>query len=102
MHIIIVVGSIVDVDFVFFQMNRHYQGARWIIAISKLTSCNWDCPVDLVYGGHTVANQTMIFNELSAIIQTLHYPLLLLGDFNQIVNINERKYQLYDLVRMMY
>lgn len=65
-----------------FQLTRSYQGVRWIMAGSKLTSCNWDCDVGLVYGGHIVVDQSMIYNKLSAIIQTLHCPLLLICDFN--------------------
>lgn len=63
-------------------------------------SYNWNCAFGLIYGEHTSDEQIQIYNEIDAARQNLSYPFMLNGDFNQIVDINERRNQTHDYLGM--
>lgn len=54
---------------------------------------NWQCCIGLVYDYCDVAKRLFMFNELTAAIHLLNVPTLILGDFNDLLRVKERRGQ---------
>lgn len=72
---------------------NHFKGDRWILVIGKLTLYDWMRVIGVVYGDYTNQEQLSVYNEIDAALALNSFPVLLLGDFNQILNPNERRCQ---------
>lgn len=57
----------------------------------KLVFNNSLCTILLVYGGVNENHRETIYSEIKCSLQNLTNPILLLGDFNEILEVNERK-----------
>ena len=50
------------------------------------------CAIVVVYGYHSCRERALLLGELSEIRSNGDCPFLFIGDFNEVLNINERKY----------
>lgn len=56
----------------------------------------WSCAIGVVYGGYSTENQTLLYSVLSSTMAEISVPIMLFGDYNQILNMCERKNQSYE------
>lgn len=76
-----------------FMLESNFRGIRWIILVGNLTKFDWKCAIGLVYGSYIVEEQVIIQNEINNVITSLDCPIMLMGDFNQVLSPRERKGQ---------
>lgn len=84
----------------FHEVTEAFQGLKWILVIGKLLLYDWDCIIRVVYGGYSVEQQVEIYNEVSVILSRIQKPTMLMGDYNQILEVSERRSQLVDTIGM--
>ncbi|KAL4276900.1 hypothetical protein AHAS_Ahas20G0253400 [Arachis hypogaea] len=78
-------------DDMMFQKSNCYKGDRWLCIEGVLTKNNFQCAYCLVYGAHGREEKRVIWEELSYIAGLCQGPFCLLGDFNEILQVEDRK-----------
>lgn len=66
---------------------------RWIILNGMILLRNWRCTIGVVYGGYSIKEQQVIYTEINQAIEAFTDPVLLMGDYNQILNVLKRRGQ---------
>ncbi|XP_072087381.1 uncharacterized protein [Arachis hypogaea] len=84
-------GLLLMWDDMMFQTSHCYKGERWLCIEGVLTKNNFYCAFCLVYGAHGREEKRMVCEELSYIAGLCQVPLCLLGDFNEILQVEKRK-----------
>nr|XP_025640804.1 uncharacterized protein LOC112735485 [Arachis hypogaea] len=74
-----------------FKLTNCYKGDRWLCVEGVVVKDNFYCAVCLVYGPHERAEKASVWEELSYNAGLCQVPLCCLGDFNEIVHMEERK-----------
>ncbi|XP_057746822.1 uncharacterized protein LOC130966078 [Arachis stenosperma] len=74
-----------------FRSNNCYKRERWLCVEGVLTKNNFHCAFCLVYGAHGREEKRVVWEELSYIVCLCQVPVCLLGDFNEILHVEERK-----------
>lgn len=82
----------------FFEATNTLKESRWIILEGKLVLFNWKCTIGVIYGGYTVKEQQLIYNEINTALAATTEPILFMGDFNQVLDIFERRGQTLESV----
>ncbi|XP_015954321.1 uncharacterized protein LOC107478701 [Arachis duranensis] len=76
-----------------FKMNNCYKGERWLCVEGVLLKNEFNCVFFLVYGAHTRVEKLTVGEELSFIAGLCQVPICYMGDFNEVIQIEERKGQ---------
>ncbi|XP_057719720.1 uncharacterized protein LOC130934150 [Arachis stenosperma] len=84
-------GLLLIWDEIFLKLNNCYKGERWLCVEGILLKNNFRCAFFLVYGAHSREEKSHVWNELSYITGLCQVPCCFMGDFNEIVNVEERK-----------
>ncbi|XP_016166702.1 uncharacterized protein LOC107609308 [Arachis ipaensis] len=74
-----------------FQKRNCYKGERWLCIEGVLTKNNFQCAYCLVYGAHGRVAKRVVWEELSYIAGLCQIPFCFMGDFNEILQIEDRK-----------
>lgn len=61
--------------------------------MAKILSYGCTYTIVLVYGGNDDNHRDTIYNEICIELAAYSHPVLLMGDFNEILNVSERKGQ---------
>ncbi|XP_016206246.1 uncharacterized protein LOC107646584 [Arachis ipaensis] len=72
-------------------MKNCYKGERWLCVEGVLLKNNFNCAFLLVYGAHNRDEKVVVWEELSYIAGLCQVPCCFMGDFNEIVQVEERK-----------
>ena len=65
-------------------------GDRWICIKGYVKEVDMWCAIGLVYGPHTISERRIVWQELKVVREKFEVPLLLMGDFNEILKVGER------------
>ncbi|XP_057733852.1 uncharacterized protein LOC130949032 [Arachis stenosperma] len=74
-----------------FKLYNCYKGDRWLCLEGLVVKDNFHCAICLVYGPHERAEKISMWEELSYIAGLCQVPVCFLGDFNEILLLEERK-----------
>lgn len=77
----------------FFLKSKVHIGHRWIALEGTIKEANWQCCLCLVYGSCCPLERKNMFDELTALKQQIPCPMLICGDFNEILNPEDRRGQ---------
>ncbi|XP_072064213.1 uncharacterized protein [Arachis hypogaea] len=77
-------------DLLFKRLNC-YKGDGWLCVQGMLTKNNFNCAFCLVYGAHIRNEKLMMWEELCYIVGLCQVPFCFMGDFNEILKLEERK-----------
>ncbi|XP_072081072.1 uncharacterized protein [Arachis hypogaea] len=86
-------GLVLMWDDMQFKMNNCYKGERWICVEGVLLKNEFNCAICLVYGAHTRTEKLAMWEELSFVAGLCQDPICYIGDFNEIIQVGERKGQ---------
>lgn len=67
-----------------------YTGDRWIILEGIVVSSNFACCICVLYGPHERLDRLVMFEEIKNVLSSINKPVIMLGDFNVILNSAER------------
>nr|XP_025628468.1 uncharacterized protein LOC112721637 [Arachis hypogaea] len=84
-------GLLLIWDEMIFKLSNCYKGDRWLCIEGMVVKENFHCAVCLVYGPHVRAEKNSMWEELSYIAGLCQVPFCFLGDFNEILHVEERK-----------
>lgn len=76
-----------------FEMTTCHKGGGWIVMEGKLIKQASECTVDFIYRGSDRQSKLQVYKEIKEVKEILRKPLLLVGDFNEILHPNGRKGQ---------
>lgn len=76
-----------------FQIISSLKEDRWIILIGKILQSESLCTIILVYGRNSKQQRLEIYRELSSGLQSVTHPVMIIGDFNEILCVIKRKGQ---------
>ncbi|XP_016178468.1 uncharacterized protein LOC107620885 [Arachis ipaensis] len=84
-------GLLLIWDEVVFKIQNCYKGERWLCVEGVLTKTNFLCAFCLVYGAHAREEKQGVWEELSYVAGLCSVPFYFLGDFNEILQVEDRK-----------
>ncbi|XP_025628356.1 uncharacterized protein [Arachis hypogaea] len=84
-------GLLLIWDEMFFDRKNCYKGDRWLCVEGILLKNRVNCAFFLVYGAHSREEKSHVWEELSYIAGLCQVPSCFIGDFNEVVNVEERK-----------
>lgn len=67
-------------------VNMH-TGDKWIILDGIIVSTNFACCICVLYGPHDRLDRLVMFEEIKNMISLINKPVIMLGDFNVILNL---------------
>lgn len=76
-----------------FICSSSYLGERWILLNGTIVKNQWNCLIVLIYGGNTIELRTQQYEDILRTRGESTLPLLIMGDFNEVLHISERKGQ---------
>ncbi|XP_057747648.1 uncharacterized protein LOC130966843 [Arachis stenosperma] len=74
-----------------FKRRNCYKGDRWLCIEGVITKNDFQCAYCLVYGAHEREAKWVVWEELSYIAGLCQVPFCLLGDFNEILQVEDRR-----------
>ncbi|XP_016195296.1 uncharacterized protein LOC107636291 [Arachis ipaensis] len=77
-------------NFLFKRLNC-YKGDGWLCVEGFLLNNNFKCAFCLVYGAHVRSEKLVMWEELSYMVGLCQVPFCFMGDFNEILHLEERK-----------
>ncbi|XP_057730426.1 uncharacterized protein LOC130945736 [Arachis stenosperma] len=84
-------GLLLIWDETIFKLHNCYKGDRWMCVEGVVVKNNFHCAICLVYGPHVRDDKISMWKELSYVVGLCQVPLCYLGDFNEILHLEERK-----------
>ncbi|XP_025640952.1 uncharacterized protein [Arachis hypogaea] len=75
----------------FFKIRNSHKGERWLCFEGEVVKYNFQCAFILVYGAHDRNEKLTVWEELSYIAGLCQVPCCFMGDFNEIVQVEERR-----------
>ncbi|XP_016178160.1 uncharacterized protein LOC107635894 [Arachis ipaensis] len=84
-------GLVLMWDIMLFRMNNCYKGERWLCVEGVLLKNEFPCAFCLVYGAHNSLEKLAVWEELSFIAGVCQVPICYIGDFNEVIQVEERK-----------
>ena len=67
------------------------KGERWICVVGEERASEFCCAIVVVYGAHSRKDRPDMWKELEDIRSLVHVPLIFMGDFNEVLKLDERK-----------
>ena len=83
-----VLACIWDKDFVTHE--EIFISGRWICLKGIIKQKNFECVMMLVYGPHSPTERRQIWKELMDLKESLNVHFSVMGDFNEVLKLNER------------
>ncbi|XP_016178406.1 uncharacterized protein LOC107620802 [Arachis ipaensis] len=83
-------GLLLMWDSTVFNLSSCYKGARWLCVDGVLLKNNFRCAFCLVYGEHDREEKLVVWEELSFLSGLCQVLFCFMGDFNEIVQVEER------------
>ncbi|KAL4278435.1 hypothetical protein GQ457_03G038090 [Hibiscus cannabinus] len=80
--------SIWNLDFFVCESNRVTQ--HFVALMGKIIPADFNCMVINVYAPNSVTERLGVFNELKQLIEVINLPVILGGDFNEVLSLEER------------
>ncbi|XP_057730225.1 uncharacterized protein LOC130945535 [Arachis stenosperma] len=84
-------GLLLIWDETVFKLTNCYKEDRWLCVEGVVIKDNFQCAICLVYGPHVRSEKMVVWAELSYIAGLCHVSFCFLGDFNEIMQLEERK-----------
>ncbi|XP_016173340.1 uncharacterized protein LOC107615829 [Arachis ipaensis] len=84
-------GLLLMWDMTMFKLSNCYKGGRWLCVDGVMIKNNFRCAFCLVYGEHDRESKLVVWEELSFLSGLCQVPLCFMGDFNEIVQVEERR-----------
>ncbi|XP_020972479.1 uncharacterized protein LOC110269158 [Arachis ipaensis] len=84
-------GLLLMWDEMSFKMNNCYKGERWLCVERIILNNNFNCAFFLVYGAHNRDKKIVVWEELSYTAGLCQVHCCFMGDFNEIIQVEERK-----------
>ncbi|KAL4374838.1 hypothetical protein AHAS_Ahas05G0221800 [Arachis hypogaea] len=78
-------------DNLLFKRSNCYKRDGWLCVQCVLTKNTFNCAFCLVYGAHVRSEKMVILEELSYIVGLCQVPFCFMGDYNEILKLEERK-----------
>jgi len=75
-----------------FSMVSKYTMPNWICILGKFVHEDFECAVCVVYGPNDQNQRLEMWNQLRILKPNIHPPLLLMGDFNEVLHPSERRH----------
>ncbi|XP_016164764.1 uncharacterized protein LOC107607311 [Arachis ipaensis] len=82
-------GLLLMWDATVFKLSNCYKGARWLCVDGMLLKNNFRCAFCIVYGEHVREDKLVVWEELSFLAGLCQVPFCFMGDFNEIVQVEE-------------
>lgn len=76
-----------------FGVKAKNEGTRWSILIGTFVQQNWCGGIGLVYISCDELDRRDIYLKINSVIQSLDCPYIVLGDFNEILNLKQKRGQ---------
>lgn len=73
-----------------FSVSQRFTNERWIILEGCLKEVSFNCCVGIVYGPNDREGRRLMYESLKQLVQSINKPLVLLGDFNEVLHPSER------------
>lgn len=73
-----------------FKVSHKQVGDHWIVLEGCIISVCFDVCVGFIYSPNDRVNRIQMYDTLRSLFRNVKKPLLLLGDFNEILHPNER------------
>ena len=83
------VGLLCVWDKDFFVQNEVTIGDRWICIKGFIQEIDISCTIGLMYGPHSIYERRKVWGELKEVKERFGVPLLLMGDFNEILKVGK-------------
>ena len=83
-------GVIASWDTKSFTVSNKYSGNRWILLEGRINRHNYECCVGVIYGQNDRIGRHFLFEEIKQKVVAINKPILLMGDFNVVLNNGER------------
>ncbi|XP_016178574.1 uncharacterized protein LOC107621041 [Arachis ipaensis] len=83
-------GLLLIWDVSVFEMLNCYKKDRWLCVEGVMTKDNFHYAVCLVYGPHVREEKLLLWKELSYVTGLCQIPFCYIGDFNEIVHMDEK------------
>lgn len=83
-------GLIAIWDNTCFSVAQKYMGDRWIILEGLIVKNNFSCCVGIIYGSNEIAGRNIMYENLKNLLQSINKPIVLMGDFNEVLHSWER------------
>lgn len=84
-------GGIIAIwDPTLFCASQRYISDRWIVLEGCVVKSNFNCCVGILYGPNDRSGRRQMFESLHVLFQSINKPILLLGDFNEVLHPSER------------
>ncbi|XP_057730504.1 uncharacterized protein LOC130945825 [Arachis stenosperma] len=84
-------GLLLMWDATVFKLSNCYKGVRWLCADGVLLKNNFRCAFCVVYGEHVREDKLVVWEELSFLAGLCQVPFCFMGDFNEIIQVEERQ-----------
>nr|XP_029153257.1 uncharacterized protein LOC114927467 [Arachis hypogaea] len=84
-------GLLLMWDNLFFVQSNCYKGDGWFCVEGLLTNNNFNFAFCLVYGAHVRSDKMVMWEDLSYMVGLCQVPFCFMGDFNEILRLEERK-----------
>ncbi|XP_015954273.1 uncharacterized protein LOC107478653 [Arachis duranensis] len=85
-------GLLLMWDETVFKIGNCYKGDRWLCVEGELIKRSFRCAICLVYGAHIRNEKLVVWEELSFLSGLCKVPFCFMGDFNEVVKVEERKW----------
>ena len=83
-------GVIASWDKNTFSVSNKHSRNRWILLKGFIKSHNLQCCVGVIYGQNDRVQRQALFEEIRHKVEAINIPILLMGDFNVVLNAGER------------
>lgn len=70
-----------------------HKSSRWIILEGVIKEQNWECIIGILYRGYEREDRLAIYEDLIQLKSQISIPFLIMGGFNEVLYIEERKGQ---------
>ncbi|XP_016178558.1 uncharacterized protein LOC107621018 [Arachis ipaensis] len=84
-------GLLLMWDVTVFKLSNCYKGGRWLCVDGVMLKNNFWCAFCLVYGEHDREGKLVVWEELSFLSGLCQVPFCFMGDFNEIIQVEERR-----------
>jgi len=74
-----------------FTLHNSFAKARWLCVVGDFNKSSVSCAVCLVYAPNDHQERLIVWSQMRAIRSIVGVPLVLMGDFNEVIRPTERR-----------
>ena len=67
------------------------EGSRWICVKDLVKENDFRCVILVIYGWHNCNRRASLWQELLNVRINIDYPMMVIGDFNEVLSLDKRK-----------